>query len=151
MRDPCVCPVYEIPNLVQNQDMARRLLAVIGGIVIGVLLIGITQSLFHALMPPPAGLDASDPESMAAYVATLPVWQLGLILVSYVVGAFGGGFAGGRLTEDEPQVIGLIIGGGLTIFTLMTLLQITHPVWFWFPALLIHIPGARLGAIYGSK
>ncbi len=131
--------------------MARRLLAVIGGIVIGVLLIGITQSIFHVLMPPPAGMDMSNPAKMEGYMATMPIWQLFLIFISYTIGAFGGGFAGGRLTEDEPQVIGLIIGGGLTIFTLMTLLEIPHPVWFWFPALMIPIPGARMGVRYGIK
>lgn len=151
MRDRCVCPVNEIPNLVQNQDMARRLLAVIGGIVIGVLLIGITQNLLHALVPSTPVPDMSNPDAVAAYIAALPVWQLCLVLFSYGVGAFGGGLAGGQLADDQSKLIGLVIGGGLTLFTMMNLLQIPHPFWFWIPGLLIHTPCAYLGATYGSK
>ncbi|MEZ5029904.1 MAG: hypothetical protein R2787_00755 [Saprospiraceae bacterium] len=54
--------------------MLRRLLAVILGIVGGVVLIGLLQYVLFMISPPPEGMDLTDPKVMADYIAS---WKRG--------------------------------------------------------------------------
>lgn len=126
------------------------MLAVIGGIVIGVVLLGITQGILQAFDPPDTPLQYTDPEMMRVYITSLPVWRLLLLLLCYAVGAFGAGFAGSRISDSETKQVGLIIGFGLTVFTVINLVQLPYPLWFIIPAILLNIPFALWGARLGS-
>lgn len=130
--------------------MLRRFLAVILGIVGGVVLIGLLQYVLFMISPPPEGMDLTDPKVMADYIASLEVWKLLLVIVTYAIGAVVGGFLGSRMTDAQPDLVGLVIGLGLTVFALLNLLQIPHPVWFWIIALLVHVPCALWGSKQGQ-
>lgn len=130
--------------------MLRRFLAVILGIVGGVVLIGLLQYVLFMISPPPEGMDLTDPKVMADYIASLEVWKLLLVIVTYAIGAVVGGFLGSRMTDAQPDLVGLVIGLGLTVFALLNLLQIPHPVWFWILTLLVHVPFALWGSKQGQ-
>ena len=131
--------------------MLRRLLAVIVGIVIGAVVIGLIQGVLAIISPPPAELDWQDTEAINAYISQLPVWKLLLVVVSYIIGAWVAGFAAARITDAQPDLVGGICGVGLTIFALMNLISYDHPWWFWILALIVSIPSALLGAKAGAK
>lgn len=134
----------------KSPPMLRRLLAVILGIVGGVVLIGLLQYVLFMISPPPEGMDLTDPKVMADYIASLEAWKLLLVIVTYAIGAAVGGFLGSRMTDAQPDLVGMVIGLGLTVFALLNLLQIPHPVWFWILALLVHVPCALWGSKQGQ-
>ncbi|MEZ5029903.1 MAG: hypothetical protein R2787_00750 [Saprospiraceae bacterium] len=72
------------------------------------------------------------------------------MIVTYAIGAAVGGFLGSRMTDAQPDLVGMVIGLGLTVFALLNLLQIPHPVWFWILALLVHVPCALWGSKQGQ-
>ncbi len=130
--------------------MGRRMFAVIGGIVIGVVLLGIIQGILQAFDPPETQLDYTDPEVMAKYIEGLPAWRLLLLLLGFAAGAFSGGFAGSRISDSQTGQVGFIIGVGLTVFTLINLVQFPYPLWFIIAGVLLNIPMAVWGARLGS-
>ncbi len=126
------------------------MLAVIGGIVIGVVLLGMVQSLLQALSPPAVDPDYTNPEAMATYIQGLSIWQLLSVPLCYAAGAFGGGFAGSRITDADPQPVGRIIGIGLTVFALINFLPLPYPWWIILPGILVNLPFALWGARVGG-
>lgn len=125
--------------------MNRRLLAVIGGILLGSLVIMIIEMLIHQMYPLPEGIDKGDKETMKQFVASLPTGALMGVLLAWASGAFTGGWFAAKVSQVSPMYHSLIVGMGLMVMAIMNMIAIPHPGWFWVPGLLIHLPIAWLG------
>lgn len=128
----------------------KRVLAVMGGLVVGMILIGLLEGLGHLLFPLPEGIDTSDMDAMAEYIKTAPAAALIWVFVAWLVGAFGGGVAASMIGKDFGRMPAYGVGIILTLFGLMNIYMIPHPAWFWL-GLLIFIPAALLGYRYATS
>lgn len=131
--------------------MAKRLLAVIGGILLGATAIFLVEGLVHRAYPLPEGLDASDKAALSDFVANLPPGALLGVLLAWGSGAFVAGWFAAWFSPVSPLRHSLLCGVGLTVMALMNMLNIPHPAWFWIPGLLLHIPLALLGGRLTGK
>lgn len=126
--------------------MIRCVLAVLGGMVAGSIFNMAVVMLSWAIYPPPAGADMSDSATMGAYVQSLPVPALLLILVAHAGGAFVGGLIAARIARRSPLVLGGIVGGFFLIGGVVNALSIPAPLWFVVIDLVSYVPCGMIGA-----
>ena len=110
--------------------MIRKVAAISFGAVIAIALIVVVQMIGHAVYPPPPGIDATNPETLKTLVGKMPVAALMLVILSYAVGAFGGGLLAALIARETPMVYALIVGALVLLGTLVNLVAIPHPTWF---------------------
>lgn len=124
---------------------ARSALAVVAGAVLSIALIAAIEATSNWLYPLPAGLDVNNREAMSSYVATLPVGAFLLVLTAYAVGGFGGGYLAARLAPAAPVKHAAVIAVLLLAASVMNLMAIPHPGWFWAANLIVALALPLLG------
>ncbi len=123
--------------------MARSLVAVLLGTVLGGVVIGIGMAVGHALVTPSDVLSPDDPAAFsrlppAHFVAKLLAWGLG---------SFLGGFYASYLATRRKIVHGMAVGAVLLVFGIVQLSRIPHsPSWFLIIGVLLFLPMAWAGA-----
>ena len=125
--------------------MLKKIVAVVVGILIGGLGISLVQALSGQMYPWPEGLDYNNKEAFAAFMKTLPVGALLMVILSYIVGSFFGGMAATAVGKEKYSSA-LIVGFGLTIAGVMNAIAIPQPLWVSIVSFLVFIPFALLGA-----
>lgn len=127
--------------------MGRAILGVIAGAATMWLLVFMLEFVGHALYPPPPGLDPADPTALATILTTAPPGSLLMLLLAWVVGAFGGGFVAARIAREWPRAaatcIGVLVMAGVCG---MVWLVPAHPRWLSALGLLLPVPVALLAA-----
>jgi 4-hydroxybenzoate polyprenyltransferase len=126
--------------------MGRSILAVVAGLVLGVVIIAAVEYMSHMVYPPPPGLDMKDPEAMKAMVANLPVGALLFLLLAWALGSFGGGWLAARLSQRLQTRHAMIVGALLMLAGIMNMIMIPHPAWLWVLGIAVYLPAAYLGA-----
>ncbi len=126
--------------------MGRSILAVVAGLVLGVVIIAAVEYMSHMAYPPPPGLDMKDPEAMKAMVANLPVGALLFLLLAWALGSFGGGWLAARLSQRLQMRHAMIVGALLMLAGIMNMIMIPHPTWLWVLGITVYLPAAYLGA-----
>ena len=129
---------------------ARSALAVLAGVAVGVALIAGVEAASARLYPLPAGLDVHNREAMTNYVATLPLGAFLLVLAGYGVGAFGGGYLAARLAPGAPAKHASVIALFLVVASVINLMAIPHPDWFWVANLVVGLAFPLLAGRLGS-
>ncbi len=130
--------------------MARDILAVLVGVVIGVLSIGIFESGIHQMFPVPQEVTQAieNQDSLSAMV-NMPAELLLWILAAYALGSFIGGFSaslvGKRLMVSLVAGMILMLGGAINVF------MIPHPFWFILSSLSVYVPAGLIGGFFGLK
>lgn len=109
--------------------MGRSILGVILGLVVGILLVGLVETLGMRLIPPPAGMDPTDPDSIAAAISSMPVGSFLFVLAAWWLGAGVGASTAARVARTHARWPGLTVGGAILAATLYNLWTIPHPVW----------------------
>lgn len=122
--------------------MAKRILGTAAGIVVAVVLVGIIEGLGHLVFPPPAGIDVSDPDTLAQIMHIMPMGAKIAVLVAWFAGAFIGGCAALFITRWNMSawIVALFMLAG-SVFSLVT---IPHPIWMAVAGVLIPFIGAFL-------
>lgn len=143
--------------------MTRRVIAVLLGVVVGVVTILATETAGAYLFPLPGSPDLHDREAMRAAMAQISPWALLLVAVGWFVGtALGAGVASrvarrgqGSEPPDRPAPGGgnsraaVIVGALFLASGVVNLLTLPHPAWFWVVGLLTFPAGAWVGAWMG--
>ncbi|NVK22119.1 MAG: hypothetical protein HWD86_06345 [Kangiellaceae bacterium] len=125
--------------------MGKQILAVIAGVVVGVLTIFAIESINMVRFPWPEGLSMEDTEAFNAYVASLPIDALLTVILAYALGSFVAGFVSAKVATSKHMVIGIICGALLTVAGIMNIMAIPHPMWFNIVSLIVFIPMAIFG------
>ena len=128
----------------------RAVFAVLVGLAVALALIFGIELIGHTIWPPPAELDATDPEALAAYVGTLPFGALAIVLVAWIAGAFAGATVAGRLGRVRSGRPALVVGALILAATVANLAAIPHPTWV-ATAGLAGIVLATAAAVKGSR
>jgi hypothetical protein len=126
--------------------MGKRILAILIGIIAGVVVISAVQSFSHFIYQLPAGIKQSDTEAMKNAISSMPFGAFLLLLLSYVLGSFSGGLTSALIYKQGKYNDALIIGCILMIMGFLNLLTLPHPAWFWVASLITYIPMSLLGA-----
>lgn len=125
--------------------MGKRIAAGIVGVVVAFITVWLIQKVGHMAFPPPAGLDVADAEAFAAYVDSLPLAALLIVIASYFIGTLDGTFLAAFIAPDKRNVYALLIGGLMLLATIVNLATIRHPTWFSITAIVSILFGAWLG------
>lgn len=130
--------------------MMKRILAIILGLIISFIIISLFQKLGHKLYPPPEGINMNDKEAIKTLVASMPMGAFIVLLISYMLGAFGGGFIAARVSKDRIRP-SIIVGAVLMLAGLVNVIMIPHPLWFAILSIIMYIPMAYTGGKLGLR
>ena len=135
------------------KTVLRNVIAAIAGILLGGV---VNMALVYAggaLMPPPAGVNVSDPARIDAHLGEYSVPQLLAPFVAHAVGTLVGAAMAARLAASRPLVPALAVGGmfllgGIAAVRMMP----STPAWFAVLDLVVaYVPMALLGARIGAR
>jgi hypothetical protein len=109
--------------------MGRSILGVLAGLVVGIVLVALVETLGMRLIPPPPGIDPTDPASIAAAMANMPIGSFLFILAGWFLGTGVGASTAMRFARSDARWPGLAVGGVILVATLYNLWVIPHPLW----------------------
>lgn len=126
--------------------MGRTILGILAGMVTAWVLIMACQFASGMLYPPPPGTDLTQPDQLAAYVARAPLAAMALVVASWVLGAFAGGWVAAKVAREHPSFAALVIGLLVLAGVIANNTMIPHPVWMTVLGVLLPLPAAWMGA-----
>ena len=124
--------------------MIRSVLAVLGGIVAAGAVIAFGEAASHLLVPPPAGMNPSDHESIKAAMAHMSAWAFAGVLGSWTIGTFLGAGLAAVLSRHARMACALVVGCTVLAAAVLNMVTIPHPAWVWIAAFLLVVPSAWL-------
>ena len=129
-------------------NIAKNVGAVVLGLVVGMIAITLMHVLGELLYPLPEGVDGNNPESLAAYIPTMPFGAFMMVLLAHQSGAFFGSIAAVLVLRKSGNAmrLGFIVGALMMVFGIMNLFMLPHPAWFAIVDTVLYIPLALLGA-----
>ncbi len=126
--------------------MVRTVLALVAGLAVSFVVISGIQYVDHLIFPPPAGLDPTNPDDVAAIVAQAPFLAMLGVEISYAAGSFLGGATIGKIAPRRAVVLALGLGALLTVGNVVNLATIPHPLWMAILTTITFLPLTWLGA-----
>ncbi|WP_415908972.1 hypothetical protein [Oleiharenicola sp. Vm1] len=127
-------------------EVLRNTLAALAGALTGMMLILAVQTVSQRVFYPlPPDLNPKDAAAMAAYFKSLPTGAFLLVLLSYLVGVTAGAHVAGRFSSDGGPRQGVMVTGLFIVASLMNLLALPHPAWFWIANFAVVIFAGWLG------
>jgi hypothetical protein len=128
--------------------MGRKVLAVVVAMITAVAIIWIgwmvsTMIAFNT----PKNLEYASAQDIKTYTQSVPLGTWIAALVAYAVAAFAGGFIATKMGRRWSQGVSLalLVGGLLTLGSLMTTFIWPQPLWVVIVGLLIFIPVSLIG------
>lgn len=127
--------------------MLRTLFAFVSGVFAMMIVITFVELANAKLFfPPPAGMDWANSQTVAAFVASLPLSAMLLVLSGWLLGAFVGATVAARIAERHRLACALGIGALVVLGVLDSARSISHPSWMIVLGVLLPLPLAWLGA-----
>ncbi len=129
----------------------RGVAAVLAAVVAGGLVVLGVEALSGRVYPLPPGVDLSDPQALAAMIASMPAGAFALLFAGWALAAFLVGWIAARLTAEQPMRNAWVAGGLFFFVGLMNLFAIPHPTWFRLVGMLAFLPSLYLGGRLGGR
>jgi hypothetical protein len=128
--------------------VVRSILAVGAGLVLANLVIFSVQILIVVIFPYPEGVGRWNADAVKAHIEQhgFPTDVLLFVLAGYALGAFAGGFVAAWIARRALAVHAGVIAALLMAASVMNMLSIPHPIWFWIACLAVFLPFALIGA-----
>ena len=114
-------------------------MAGVAGVGSAVLVVAAIELVAHAIYAPSVMPDVSTPEAMAAYVDSMPLGALLLVLAGYVAGTVVGGIVGIVIARRHAMRFACLAGGMILLGAIAVFVRMPHPTWF-VVATLVDIP-----------
>lgn len=130
--------------------MGKNIAAGIAGVVIAGALVWLVEMIGHSVYPPPADLDFGNPDSMRAYMATIPLGALLFVAGAWFIATLVGTLAACKIGSAKPLTFAVVVGGLMLIATAMNLVMIPHPIWFSILGVAGIVIAAWLGMTLGT-
>lgn len=125
--------------------MFRSIGATLAGLLAAALVVGLVESLSSSIYPAPPGLDMHDKAAMEAYMRSLPIGALIMVLVAWFDGTMAGAFLASLLTGGRERWPALVVAGSMLSGALFTMMQIPHPPWMAMVGISLFFPAAEAG------
>lgn len=130
----------------------RNILAVVFGLIAGG---AVNMSLIVAgssMIPPPAGVDVSDAQSIAASMHLFEPKHLVFPFLAHALGTLVGATTAFLIAASKKSLLAYVIGVASLAGGIAASFMIPAPVWFVILDLLVaYIPMAWLGTLIGSR
>ena len=138
--------------------IVRSVLAIVAGIFVGGLLIGVIELGGHRILPPPAELSdlmrSGTPEDLAKardiLASASPVVFLP-VLLAFAIGPLVGGMVAAMISRNAKLAHALAIGLFFTIANIFNVLSVPQPLWVSVVSFLIFLPAALGGGILAQR
>lgn len=127
----------------------KNIIAIVAGIVIGSIVNMGLITIGAQIIPPPAGVDPQDVESIKANIDLYGFKDFIFPLLAHALGALVGSFVAAKISNNK--VISLAIGVVFMIGGIMMMTMIPQPIWFTIVDLACYIPAAFIGWMLGRK
>ncbi|MCF8237777.1 MAG: hypothetical protein K9I85_06450 [Saprospiraceae bacterium] len=129
----------------------RNVLAVAAGFILGsVVNMGLIM-IGGSIVPPPAGVDPSDMESIKASMHLYQPIQFLFPFLAHALGTLSGAYLAARLGASRKQILALIIGVVFLLGGVAAANMLPAPSWFVVTDLLLaYLPMAWVGGKWGS-
>ena len=129
---------------IDSAALGRSVLGVLMGVVIGGILISMTEMLGHRLVPLPADLGPITPERCSEVMQHLRPIHLLPVGLAWFIGATAGGALAGAVAQRRPFLHCAIVAAFFLLGALFTLKQCQHPMWFNIVGPLLFAPATWL-------
>lgn len=131
--------------------MFKNILAVVAGLLAGMLSISAMEYIGHQIYPPPVLAADASPEMIRNIAMTMPEGALLLIALAWAIGSLVGGFVAARIAGHPGMPKAFTVGGVLMFFGIINIVIIPHPAWFIGVALFSFLPFSYFGAVLARK
>ena len=84
--------------------MLKRILAVVAGLVTGVIVVMVGDMTTHILFPIPEGIDLSKKEAIAQLMAMIPTTALVIMLFFWLLSSFLGAFVATKINKPGRSI-----------------------------------------------
>ena len=125
----------------------KRILPVLAGVLTGMLVIFVIETLGHMVYPIEMNLETATPEAKADFLKHIPPAAIAIVIIAWALGAMGAGIVSTLISKDNSSEFypALKSGGILLGFGIINMIMIPHPIWFWIAGILVYLPFAWLG------
>ena len=131
--------------------MVRKVLAILAGLMIGSLFNWTLIKICDLIYGPKGGVDFSDQAAMRAYISSLPVAALLLVLAAHGGGSFVGGAVCAAVARQRWILGATLVGAPFLLGGIMMLRTVPAPIWFAVVDVLLYVPLAILGCAAASS
>lgn len=125
--------------------MAKRIIAVLLGVLTGIFVVILADSLSQYVYPSGETIDFSNPTAVEAYMNKLPFGALIIMAGGWLLSSFFGGLVSAYIHFAKAAQVSVVTGVVLLIGSMVNLYMIPHPMWMTITALVGYIPMARIG------
>lgn len=130
----------------------RNGLAILGGILIGMIVNGAFVAAGIKIIPPPIEIDVWDSDSLKALVPHLKMKHYIFPFLAHALGTLAGAYFTARIVTKAPAFYGFIIGVFFLLMGFMNAWAIEPPLWFWVVDLIgAYLPFAIIGQLMARK
>ncbi|HEV7485196.1 MAG TPA: hypothetical protein VGQ65_05900 [Thermoanaerobaculia bacterium] len=126
----------------------RRAGAVIAGMIVAFLLVAGAEGIAHKIYPPP-GMNNQNMTQVKAYIATLPLSAMLVVLTGWLIATFAATWLSARIAGTP--IPGYIVGALLLCAGIANAFMIPQPVWFSIASIVIYIGATWVGARAGAR
>jgi len=129
-------------------NILRYIGAVILGWIVAFLLVFGAEGISHRIYPPPPGMNLRDFSQVKAFVATLPLSVLLIVLAGHLVATFAGTWLAAKIAHSP--IAGYILGALLLCAGIANAFIFPQPVWFSLASFVIYIGATMVGVRAGT-
>lgn len=134
------------------RNLLRNVLAIIAGVVIGGAVNMALITLSPSLIPPPAGVDVTNAESLAQAMHLFQPRHFVMPFLAHAVGTLVGALVAYLMAASHKVKIAYVIGAVFLCGGVAASFMIPAPAWFIALDLLVaYLPMAWLGTRIGAR
>lgn len=133
-------------------NLLRNVLAVIAGIVVGGFVNMVLITLSPSIIPPPAGIDVNNAESLSAGIHLYEPRHFVMPFLAHALGTFAGALVAYFVAATHRVQMAYVIGVVYLCGGVAACFMIPAPAWFMaFDLLLAYLPMAWLSTWVGNR
>ena len=134
------------------RNLLRNVLAIIAGVVIGGAVNMALITLSPSLIPPPAGVDVTNAESLASAIHLFQPRHFVMPFLAHALGTLVGALVAYLMAASHKIKIAYVIGAVFLCGGVAASFMIPAPAWFIALDLLVaYLPMAWLGTRIGAR
>ena len=140
------------PTIAPMPPILRNILACLAGIIIGSLVNGAVITAGASIVPPPAGVNVNNADSIAANIHLYEPQHFAPPFLAHALGTLVGAAVAVALSAQRRMTPAFVIGSVFLIFGIAMCFMIPAPAWFIALDLAVaYIPMAWLGGTLARR
>lgn len=118
-----------------TNPVMRGIAGTVAEVILAILVVGITESIGHALFPPPPGLDFNDPADRARLWEVIPAASKAMVVIAWFLGSLAG--ASAAIAISRRVLPGWTVGLAVAALGLWSSQLFPHPPWMVAAAMVL--------------